>query len=83
MYIQYILFVTVLITGLGNERRCLKDGGCQFWLSYYQWTAWVLLLLAFGFYLPRSRSKVNIDICQVKLLCMNLRGKCRKKSVEY
>ncbi len=41
--------------GLGNEDVCLREGNtnCTFKLAYYQWTAWVLLLLAFLFYLPR------------------------------
>ena len=49
--------------GLGNEdfcheRRSSSSGGgdpssCTFRLGYYQWTAWVLMLLAFLFYFPR------------------------------
>ena len=37
--------------GLGSD-ECDHDD-CQFHLKYYQWTAWVFLVMAIVYYLPR------------------------------
>ncbi len=45
------------LKGIANDNIC-PLGDCQFRLDYYQWTAWILLLQAFIFYLPRCSSGV-------------------------
>ena len=40
-----------LIAGMGSDQCDYPD--CQFHVAYYQWTAWVLLLLALLYFIPR------------------------------
>ncbi len=44
---------TWAVENVGRGLGKVEDGDKRFWVSYYQWTPWVLLLLAFAFYLPR------------------------------
>ncbi len=44
----------IIIVSRKNEKRChIPEEGCARWLTYYQWTSWVLLAMAFAYYLPR------------------------------